>query len=95
MSSRSKGRQAVYLVQVPADWKPQRYWDFPPIFSGGELIARNLTPSDAAGHARTHNKAQIVRSQQRKLPVQGWAIVGRHLKANWHDRGQGREGGAL
>jgi hypothetical protein len=92
MASRGKGRQAVFLVKVPADWKPQNYWHYPPVILCGELIAKNLTPMDAAGHARTHNRAQIQRLQQHKLPIETWAIVGRQLKPNWHDR-SGQEGG--
>lgn len=93
MASRSKGRQAVYLVSPPPDWKPQRPWDFPPSFSTGQLVAKNLTPQTAAGYARTANKATLERFQRDKTPIDKWAIVGRHLKANWHDRSQEQRGG--
>ena len=93
MAPRSKGRQAVYLVQVPAEWRPDRYWSYPPVFSGGELVAKNLTPADAAGHARCHNKAKLERLQRHKQPVESWAIVVRHLKANWHGSRQVEKGG--
>ncbi|MGI6417269.1 MAG: hypothetical protein ACOX1P_16530 [Thermoguttaceae bacterium] len=94
MAPRSKGRQAVYLVVPPPDWKPQRLWDFPPSFSDGEIVARNLTPQTAAGYARTHNKAALERQQRQKLPIDKWAIVGRHLKANWHGSRQPEKGGS-
>lgn len=93
MAFRSKGRQAVYLVSPPPDWKPQRLWDFPPVFSDGQLVARNLTPQTAAGYARTHNKGVLERFQREKIAIDRWAIVGRHLKANWHDRSQELKGG--
>lgn len=64
MTRRLKGKQAVYLVSVPTDWKPQRLWDRPPAFSQGVLHARNLTPRDAIGFARSFNKGAVDRLQQ-------------------------------
>lgn len=93
MAPRSKGRQAVYLVVPPPDWKPQRLWDFPPSFSAGQIVARNLTPQTAAGYARAHNKGILERFQRDKVRIDKWAIVGRHLKAKWHDRSQEQKGG--
>ncbi len=76
MSSR-KGRQAVYLGIVPADWKPCSFWSVPPSFTGVELYEKNLPMWQALGYARTFNKSQI----QNRLPGRKWAIVSRHLRA--------------
>ncbi|MFH1923802.1 MAG: hypothetical protein ABIP48_28420 [Planctomycetota bacterium] len=51
-----RGRQRVYVVTVPDDWRPQRLWDAPPTFAAGQLVAKNLRPTEAAGFCRTHNK---------------------------------------
>jgi len=89
-----RGRQATYVVNVPADWKPQRPWTFPPTFSSGELIAKNLSASEARGFASAHNAAELKRIQSGR-PTGRWAIVVRHLKPNYHgDRHLAGKGGA-
>ena len=94
MTRRLRGHQAVYLVTPPPGWKPQRLWDFPPEFTTGQLVARNLRPADAAGYARSHNKAAIEQSQ-RGEPIATWAIYARQLRPNWRPRKQGQaQGGA-
>jgi len=80
MAPRYRGRQAVYLVTVPGDWKPSSPWSVPPSFASGELYAGNLPMYQAQGFARTFNKRQI----QARMPDGKWAIVSRHLKARRH-----------
>lgn len=84
MVHRLKGRQAVYLVDVPADWKPQRLWDVPPSFSRGELYAKNLKPKEALGFARTHNKNEV-QAIQAGRGTGKWAIVSKHLRPRWRN----------
>ncbi|MFH1266677.1 MAG: hypothetical protein ABIK89_13185 [Planctomycetota bacterium] len=80
-----RGRQRVYLVTVPDDWRPQRLWDAPPTFAAGQLVAKNLRPTEAAGFCRTHNK-QRLEASQRGEPVGTWALYCRHLRPRWHNR---------
>lgn len=93
MASRS-GRQAVFFVRPPVDWKPQRPWSIPPSFTDGMLIANKQSPRDALAFARLHNQREIQKLQRSKTPIQQWAVVFRFLKPAWRDRSsQGEKGG--
>ena len=83
MASRS-GRQAIFLVKPPEDWKPQRPWSVPPAFTDGVLVAAKKSPREAASYARLHNKQALERQQRTKEPIPTWAVVFRFLKASWH-----------
>ena len=76
MSSRRKGKQAVYIGTVPPDWKPCSFGSVPPSFTDVELFEKNLQMWQATGYARTFNKSQL----QNRLPGRKWAIVARHLR---------------
>ena len=91
--NRLRGKQAVYLVCVPPNWKPQRLWDCPPSFSEGVLHARNLTPRDALGFARSFNKG-AVDCLQRGEPSQ-WAIVSKYIRPKYRQRVATVKGGAV
>jgi len=80
MAQRYRGRQAVYLVTVPADWKPSSPWSVPPSFENGEVYAKNLPMYQAQGFARTFNKRQI----EDRMPGRKWAVVSKHLQARRH-----------
>ena len=67
----------MFIVTVPADWKPQRPWDVPPRFESGELHTKNLPMYQASGFCRVFNKRQL----QENMPQRKWAIVSKHLKA--------------
>lgn len=86
MGQTLKGRQAVYLVDVPPGWKPQNLWHVLPGFTSGELHAKNLSMQSALGFARIHNKAAVERLQAGQPAT--WAIVCRHLRPSWRDRSQ-------
>jgi hypothetical protein len=89
MASRT-GRQAVYVVTPPSEWKPQRPWSLPPTFTDGRLIGNKQSPADAAGFARLFNKDAMEISQRTKQPIAQWAVVFRYLKASWQPMdGQG------
>ena len=95
MASR-KGRMAVYLASVPADWRPQRVWDWPPEFGAAKLQEKNLTPPAAISFARVHNMEQMRANQHERRPIVSWAIVCRHLRPCWRNRQpQGENGGAV
>jgi len=83
MASKAGGRQAVFLVTPPDDWKPERPWSFPPFFANGQLVATRQTAAEAAGFARLYNKRALEQFQRDKEPVTSWAVVFRHLKPNW------------
>ena len=85
MVRRLRGKQGVYLITPPADWKPQRLWDWPPTFTSGQLVARNLTPANAAGYCRTHNK-QAMESVLQNEPIATWALYVRHVRPHWRNR---------
>ncbi|MCX7429021.1 MAG: hypothetical protein NTW96_25765 [Planctomycetia bacterium] len=95
MAPSNTGRQAVYIGTLPETFKPQRVWDVPPSLTSVELYAKNLSMEQAAGFARTFNKAQM------ELPPPGrrWALVVKHLKTRGHgehpDAIRARKGGAL
>jgi len=78
--SQSNSRAAVYLVDVPHDWRPQRPWTFPPEFTGGRLASKNLALSDAMGYATAHNKAELAAIEHGGRRTNQWAIVARHLR---------------
>ena len=82
MVHKYRGREAVFLVYPPTDWKPQRFWSIPPSFTGGELHAKNLVMREALGFARIHNK-QAVQSQQQGNALGKWAIVSRCLRPRY------------
>lgn len=89
--ARLRGRQAVYLVTVPPDWKPQRLWDWPPTFTDGQLVAKNLPPASALGYCRTYNKNRVEAQQQGGEPIGTWALYVRHLKPNWQGQPNGEQ----
>ena len=72
-------KAAVYLVTVPADWKPQRPWDYPPTFEGGELYVKNVSGTQAAGAAFAFNKKAIGDSMKDRR----WAIAARWVRQKW------------
>jgi len=80
MPSRRKGKQAVYLVVTPPEFRPVRPWDVAPSFLSGELYAKNLSMDGAHHAARVFNK-RAVQSRQDHTWDHRWAIVSKHLKA--------------
>jgi hypothetical protein len=42
-------KAAVYIVDVSEEFKPQRPWDYPDRFSGGEVFTRNLLTYQSIG----------------------------------------------
>jgi hypothetical protein len=76
-----KGRESVFLVVLPEDYKPQRPWDVPDGFTAAELFIKNVAMSQARSFCRLYNWRQI----QRGLPDRRWAIVSRHLRAGVPD----------
>ncbi len=71
MADRKRSFASVMIIQLPEDFKPQRPWNMPPSFSGGELYATQLTHSGATRFANTFNKRQL----QDGLPDRRWAIA--------------------
>ncbi len=82
--SHRKGKQSVYLVTPPPGWKPQNVWDCIPSFTEGSLHAKNLTPRDAIGFARSFNKGAVARLQQGESSQ--WAIVGKYIRPSWRGK---------
>ncbi len=77
MSPRHRGRQAIYLVVVPADFRPCSFWTVPDSFTDAVIVAKNLHMWEALGYARSHNR----RAVQNRVPGRKWAIVARHIKS--------------
>jgi hypothetical protein len=79
MSRRRWERNAVYLITVPDDFRPQRPWELPPGIVAGELYAKNLAMAHALGFVRCFNKRQM----DLGLPDRRWAIAIHHARFRW------------
>lgn len=75
-------KSAVYIVTVPDQFRPQRPWDFPQLFTGGEVFTRNVNVAQARGFVFCFNKRQMALG----IPDRKWAIAAGHAKQRWHDR---------
>lgn len=71
MSKRKGCKTAVYLCTVPAAFRPQSPWHFPPVVLEAELYAKNLSRHDARGFARAFNKA----ASANRLADRKWAMA--------------------
>lgn len=69
-------RTAVYLLAVPATFRPQSPWEFPPVVLHAELYAKNLSRHDARGFARAFNKAAIAS----RLADRQWAMAAHFIR---------------
>jgi len=74
-----KGRQAVYIVDTPTDWKPTSCWSFPPTILAGELYVKNVNEAGAFGFAQTFNQAALKSLYANRFNGR-WALAARHLK---------------
>ena len=74
------GKQAVFLVHCPMDWKPRSCWDFPPRILAGELYVRNIGAGDAFGFARAFNQAALKAVYENAFDGR-WALSVRHLRS--------------
>jgi hypothetical protein len=93
MVRRLKGKQAVFTVRPAPDWRPQRLWDWPPTFTSGRLVTKNLHPRDAAGAARTINKVAMEQAA-RGEPIDKWALYVRYIRPKYRPL-QGQKGGQI
>ena len=59
MSSRHKGRHAVYLGKLPTDYRPESPIDLPDRLSTLEVLEANLTMCQAIALTRFHNREQL------------------------------------
>jgi hypothetical protein len=76
MASIACEKAAVYIVDVPEDFKPLHPWDYPDQFTGGELFTKNLFTYQTVGSAFAFNKRQIALSMAERK----WAIATRWVK---------------
>ena len=71
MSSSLKGRQSVYIIDLPVGWQPQSPFATPEVFHAGEAYARKLPAYAAIGFALAFNKHQLAN----RLADRKWAIT--------------------
>ena len=70
MSSRHKGRHAVYLGKLPTDYRPESPIDLPDRLSTLEVLEANLTMCQAIALTRHHNREQLAAG----IPDSRWAV---------------------
>jgi len=75
MSDR-RAKDAVFLVQVPVDFHPQRPWDLPDRADSIEVYVKNIAITHALGFCRTFN----LRQMKLGLPDRLWAIPVKHTR---------------
>ena len=72
-------KNAVYLVTVPEEFRPERPWELPAQILGGELYVKNIILGHALGFAGAFNK----RAMELGLPDRKWAIPVRRGHFFW------------
>lgn len=86
LKPRSKGkspRNAIYLVTVSDDFRPQRPWDLPDQIIAAELLEKNLSWAHAVGFVRTFNKHAMGHG----FPDRQWAVAVGHARYRWRKGG--------
>ena len=72
MSTRHKGRHAVFVGKLPADYRPESPIDLPDRLSTLEVLEGNLTMCQAIALVRFHNREQLAAG----IPDCQWAVMG-------------------
>lgn len=59
MSRKSYARTALYVVQTPEEFCPDRPWTVPDAFSDAKLYMKNLSVHEARRFCRLFNERQV------------------------------------